>query len=48
MITVVVGVLCMAFGFWLGRHLANMAVLRMFDRFELGTPKRKGGVGCLR
>jgi len=46
MITVVVGVFCVAFGFWLGRYLTNMAVLRMLDRFELGVPKRKGGVGC--
>jgi hypothetical protein len=36
MTTVAVGVLCMALGIWLGRYWANVAVLRLLDKLELG------------
>jgi hypothetical protein len=47
MTTVAVGVLCMALGIWLGRYWANVAILLLLDKLELGKRSNVPGEAAL-
>ncbi len=47
MITIVVGVVCLALGIWLGRWWANKAVLALLDELGIAKHHEPGIVGSM-